>query len=307
MDSISVIIPAYNCAATVDRSIASALAQDYDGSLEVIVINDGSTDETLNALGKYSERIIVITQTNQGLARSRNVGVARARGDLLAFLDADDVWFPSKLSQLSSVLEHNEHAVLAYSNIVAVDGDGLVLPQKFIGDAFMHAPSMGELLAQWWPILPSTVIMRRKAFQQCGGFCEDYRRAYEDVDLWLRAREIGHFIFVPERLVLYRMTSAGERMIKYSGDYAVFEKQIRERYRSRARKLLSSTRRAYVSSLGFQGLVALREGNRRTARQAFMAALRYDPCDFSTMLRLGRTILPWPLVRLLSGSRRLKY
>jgi len=299
-----VIIPVYNGAATLARAIGSVLSQDYTGSIEVIAVNDGSTDATADILENYDKCIETVTQPNRGLAAARNAGAIRASGELLAFLDADDAWFPAKLAILCAALRHKNNAVLAYSDIVAVGEDGLTQPQEFIREPLRHAPSMDELLKCWWPILPSTVIMRREIFQRCGGFCEDYRRAYEDVDMWLRAREFGEFIFVSEKLVRYRITPVTDRMRKYANDYPVFERRIRSRYQSRAGELIHSMRQAYVSELGLEGLVALDDRDRQRARQAFLAAWRFDRWHLRTILRLVRTMLPWPLMRLLSRRTR---
>jgi len=299
---VSVIVPVFNGAATIARAIDSAFDQRAAGTLEVVVVNDGSTDGTAAILEHYGRRIKALTQANRGLAAARNAGVSKAEGEYLAFLDADDEWLPDKSARLAAALDRDASAVLAYSDLIPVDNEGAVVAAPLIEPACAHAPSMNELLARWWPILPSTVMMRRTVFQACGGFGEGYRRAYEDADLWLRVRETGRFIFVREALVRYHVTMTGERMRKYQGDYALFARRISERYGGRARELLRSTRKAYASTLGYRGLVAMREGDRPGARRALIEALRYDPWHPRNTLRLARTLLPWPIARLLAGQ-----
>jgi glycosyltransferase involved in cell wall biosynthesis len=301
MIRVTAIIPVFNGGATIRAAIDSVLAQRGVEPIEVIAVDDGSTDDTAALLATYGERIRIVTQANRGLAAARNAGSGLARGAYLAFLDADDVWQPAKIARLSAVLDQDEAAALAYSDVILVDDRGIATGQPYIDPACAYAPSMAELLARWWPILPSTVMMRRGTFEACGGFCERYRRAYEDVEMWLRARERGHFIFVAEPLVRYRVTPISERMRKYEADYAVFTGRIAERYGRGANGLLHATRRAYASALGADGLTALRGGDRPAARRALISALRYDLWHWRNVFRLARTLLPPRLARMLSG------
>ncbi|MGH7917090.1 MAG: glycosyltransferase family A protein [Candidatus Binataceae bacterium] len=300
----SAIIPVYNGEATIVPAVESALAQDFDGALEVIVVDDGSTDSTAEMLLRFGERIVVIAQSNQGLASARNAGAAAARGNYLAFLDADDVWFPRKLEITVSALEDNHLAVLAYSDAVPVNSTGAALAESYVAGNFGYAPKMGDLLDQWWPILPSAVVIRRLIFEACGGFYPEFRRAYEDVDLWLRARERGDFEYISQPLLNYRLTPPAARMMKYEDDYPLFARRVRERYGKRARNLLRTTCDAYVSVLGYRGLTAMREGDAMAARRLFMHALRYRPLHFKTAMRLARTFMPASMAQTLTGRTR---
>jgi len=98
MPEVSVVIPAYNAGRTISAALASVFAQTYR-DFEVIVVNDGSTDDTAQRLEEWSGRLVTICQRNGGPGRARNEGIARARGRLIAFLDADDIWLPRKLER----------------------------------------------------------------------------------------------------------------------------------------------------------------------------------------------------------------
>jgi glycosyltransferase involved in cell wall biosynthesis len=308
MSRVSVVIPVFNAAASISGAIASVLEQRFDGDLEagdeveVIVVNDGSTDVSAEILRGFGERIRVIDQPNRGAAAARNAGAAAAHGDYLAFLDADDLWLPNKLAATIPVLERNPAVVLVFSDALPVDASGAAVGESYVTSACAHAPTMAEMLERWWPIIPSTAVMRAATFHACGGFVEEFRSAaYEDPYLFLVAREHGEFAYVPERLVRYRCESPSVRMEKYLRYREVFIRRVRERYGAAARGLIRGTRRAYASALGYEGLIAMRSGDRLEARRYFASALREQPLDLKTALRFARTYLPAKLARALSG------
>jgi glycosyltransferase involved in cell wall biosynthesis len=304
MVRVSVVIPVFNGAATVARAIDSALAQHFAGEFEVIVVNDGSTDSTAAVLDTYRGQINVVDQNNSGLAAARNAAIGVAKGEYIALLDADDIWMPGKLEAMSAVLDRMPAVVLVYSDAIPVDDADAALAGSFVGAEFAHAPSMEELLSRWWPILPSAAVMRREAVEACGGFCEEFRRAYEDVYFWLLMRERGEFAYVAKPLLRYRTTPIVERMERYEFDYKSFERRVHERYGARARGLVRRTRAAYVSALGYRGLVAMNRGDTAASRRYLARALRYQPLHLKTGLRLLRTFLPAPIARALTGRTR---
>jgi glycosyltransferase involved in cell wall biosynthesis len=303
MSRVSVVIPVFNGAATIGRAITSVLAQRFDGDrLEVIVVNDGSTDASAEVLRGFGDRIRVINQPNRGAAAARNVGAAAARGEYLAFLDADDTWLPHKLAATVPPLERSPAIVLVFSDAIPVDDRGAPVGESYVTPDCAHAPTMAELLERWWPIIPSTAVMRTATFNACGGFVEEFRSAaYEDPYLFLVAREHGEFAYVPERLVHYRYESPGARMVKYLRYREVFMRRVSERYGDAARGLIRGTRRAYASALGYEGLLAMRSGDRLAARRYFASALREQPLDLKAAMRFVRTFLPLRLARALSG------
>ena len=275
---------------------------EFGASVEVIVVNDGSTDASAEILRTFGDRIRVIDQPNRGPAAARNAGAALAQGEYLAFLDADDAWLPSKLAVTIAVLDRNPAVVLVFSDANPVDANGAPAGESYVAPDCAHAPTMAEMLDRWWPIIPSTAVMRTATFRACGGFVEEFRSAaYEDPFLFLVAREHGEFAYVPERLVNYRYESPGVRMEKYLGSREVFMRRVTERYGAAARGLIEGTRRAYTSALGYEGLMALRAGNLGDARRYFARSLREDPIDFKTAMRFARTFLPLRIARALSG------
>ncbi len=312
MARVSVVIPVFNNAATIGDAVASVLAQrlgpDTAGlgpdavQLEIIVVNDGSTDASAEILRRFGGRIRVIDQPNRGPAAARNAGAASAQGEYLAFLDADDAWLPHKLAATVPILDRNPGVVLVFSDAIPVDASGAPVAQSYVTPDCARAPSMADMLDRWWPIIPSTAVIRTATFKACGGFLEEFRSAaYEDPFLFLLAREHGEFAYVPDRLVSYRHQSPGVRMEKYQPSREVFIRRVTERYGAAARGLIRGTRRAYATALSYEGLLAMRANDMPAARSYFARALRERPLDLKTAMRFLRTFLPLKLARALSG------
>jgi len=170
---ISVIIPVYNGAEFLPAALASVRAQAYT-PLELIVVDDGSTDQTAQVVQRLGDDIHYLYQQNQGPAAARNTGIAAAQGELITFLDADDLWPADKLAQQVAALAAAPGAALSwgYTQISVYDEAPRALPPL--------APS-------WYPLLGS-ILCRRAVFQQIGGFEASLRYA-EDVDWFMRIRE----------------------------------------------------------------------------------------------------------------------
>ncbi|MDS0477599.1 glycosyltransferase [Natrinema sp. 1APR25-10V2] len=213
MTQVSVIIPTYNRAETLPRAIDSALAQTLD-DLEVVVVDDGSTDDTDSVLAGYEDpRVRPVTHaTNRGANVARNTGIERARGEYVAFLDSDDSWHPEKLERQLSVLEERSSDwVGAYcdsafdlsgtsgrlrttaASLLARGGDE---PTREGGEELM-----AEILADnVQPGAGSTLLVRTTVARDAGGFDEDLDR-FQDPEFCLRVLEHGKLAYVDEVLV----------------------------------------------------------------------------------------------------------
>src|SRR5438034_9298591 len=123
MNTVSVIIPTYNYARYLAAAIESALAQTY-APLEIIVVDDGSTDDTLRILGAYGNRLRVLRQANQGAGAARNAGIAAARGEYVAFLDSDDLWHPRKLELQLARFASDPDLGLVHCGVEVLDEQG---------------------------------------------------------------------------------------------------------------------------------------------------------------------------------------
>lgn len=185
MPKVSIIIPAYNASTYVADAIHSALMQTW-ADKEIIVVDDGSTDATA-LIAESIAGVTCIRQTNGGVSRARNAGVSHSSGDLIAFLDADDVWHPGKLEAQVSLLERYPDCDLTYTKFIEIPSP--LAPREWLcdnQDISSHSRAV-ELKSSF--IDPffgtSTVIVRRTAFDHAGGFDESLPYA-EDIDFFLR-------------------------------------------------------------------------------------------------------------------------
>jgi glycosyltransferase involved in cell wall biosynthesis len=277
---VAVIIAVYNGERSVARAIDSVLAQQFE-SFELIVVDDASRDATPHVLAGYGDRINVIRRKrNGGLAAARNYGVDHARGQFVAFLDADDEWLPGRLAKTVEALQTHPTTTMAFSDVVPVDNNGLVLAPTYLHPGTARQPLIEDLLEEgWWPILPSSVTIRRWVFDRVGGFAEDYKSAagFEDTELWFLLRELGDFAFVPEPLVNYRLAPIVERMRKYAPGFGLFAARMRKRYGEAGDKLARRCAALYHWLLTVKGLRCLEAGDMREARRALFCALQYQP------------------------------
>ncbi|GAB4370555.1 MAG: hypothetical protein Kow00121_11360 [Elainellaceae cyanobacterium] len=179
MPKVSVIIPAFNGDRFIAKAVESVFNQTYQ-DYEIIVIDDGSTDQTQQVLEPYFDRIQYVYQTNQGVATARNQGLALAQGEFVAFLDQDDVWLPQKLALQIACLNEQPNIGMVHSGWRRVNQ----LEEKLSDiEPWYHAPKLDlhEWL-QWMPILLSAMLFRRKWVEAIGGFDTNFQQAC-DVEL----------------------------------------------------------------------------------------------------------------------------
>ncbi len=303
MPRVSVIIPVFNAARTIEQAIASVCAQTLR-DFEIVAVDDGSTDGSIGILKRHAGAAKILQQKNRGPSAARNLGVAHSTGEYLAFLDADDWWKPDFLSAMTAALDGDRECVVAYCDLQLVDSLGKPFQTSLMAVRDHHPPTVQDMLDSLWPIMPSGVIIRRDALARAGGFPESLR-AFEDVYLWLLLREQGPFAYVPEKLAAWRFAHFPAALKPSGGQEAagrIFRRMVKERYGVDPVRHVLARERAPRSILGYIGLDALAHGDRTTARNAFARAISLDPYRVRNYLRLVRTVLPARMVRALSGK-----
>ena len=205
MPRVSIITPTYNCAAFLPGALASALGQTY-ADFELLVVDDGSTDHTRAVMAGLDDRVRYLWQPNQGVSAARNHALRTARGELVAYLDADDAWRPEKLARQVAYLDAHPECALVHSDATFIDEAGAVLFPAYwrdVGRRAARGACLLELLRQNTIHMPS-VLERRSALDETGGF-DARARAAEDYLHWLQVALTGApFGYLEEPLALYR-------------------------------------------------------------------------------------------------------
>lgn len=209
----SVVIAAYNAECTISETIESVLAQTHE-SFQIVAVDDGSTDGTLSTLLRYAaqdERVRVASQANQGVSAARNFGVAKASGELIAFLDADDIWHPEKLAR-HDVLHTNDELIEASFARIAFcperEGEPLN-PGRTLSTVPEGYCALEDVLIENTVCTMSNLVVERDTFLELSGFNPNMRHV-EDQEFLSRLVGQGHLLKgIPETLVGYRMSADG--------------------------------------------------------------------------------------------------
>jgi glycosyltransferase involved in cell wall biosynthesis len=220
---VSVVIPAFNAERTIDRTLASVRAQTH-GDLEILVVNDGSTDGTagrVRAQAAQDSRIRLIEQDNGGVAAARNRGVCESRSAFVAPVDADDLWHPHKIARQLAVLERRpEVGLVATAYSVIDERDGVIAK---VGGTLPTSVDFESLCRRNFIGNGSSAMMRRAVFERSGGYDSSLRarggQGCEDLQLYLTIAEQADLLFIPEPLTAYRqgyatMSMDGEQMLR---------------------------------------------------------------------------------------------
>lgn len=203
---VSVIINNYNYGAYLASAISSALAQDLQ-DLEVIVVDDGSTDDSRDVLRQFAGKIRVVEQDNHGQAAAINAGFHESRGEILCFLDADDWWAPGKLSAVVAAFDRDPRVALVYHRLQMADREGRALPSRPIPRGLCTGRLEPRLVrsAGWWPFpMTSAVAVRRSVWRKAGDIPETFRIS---ADAWLVGIYpfLGRVFALPAALGFYRI------------------------------------------------------------------------------------------------------
>jgi len=216
---VSVVIPAYNAAWCVGKAIDSVLAQDFR-DFEVIVVNDGSTDDTASVLAAYGDAVCVVSQANRGMSAARNAGILAARGELIAFLDADDWWLAGKLRRQVELMQRRPEVGFSSTAARVEDPAGRLIDMWACGEwegpfvVYMFGNNAGIAGGS------SALMVRRPLLAALGSYDESLG-GVEDADLWIRLAAAAEYACIPEPLAVV-LKRAGS----VSGNLAVMHRAV---------------------------------------------------------------------------------
>ncbi len=292
---ISVVVPTYNQAHFLPDCINSVFRQTYD-DYEIIVVDDGSTDNTREEMKPYSGRARYIYKANGGVASARNVGIHEANGDYIAFLDSDDLWHPEKLKSTAAFIDTLPHCGLFHSNTNLIRENGSMismLKRRDLGRAAYHELLMG------YSLVNSSITVKKECFTQCGVFYEQFKAkaGAEDWDMWIRICRKFPSKLINEALVYYRI---------HQGNYSKNEflnlnediLSVLHRAIERDRRLPAVVKqKAFSNAYYLRGRKYLRATLRVEARKELRKCLRINPFHLHAYLLYAASGLSKRLLR----------
>ncbi|GAB4167771.1 MAG: glycosyltransferase [Calditrichia bacterium] len=288
---ISCIIPCFNSEAYIEETLQSVFDQTYK-HFEVIVVNDGSTDNTPEILNKYRGKITILNQENKGVGAARNNGVKHSKGDWIAFLDADDLWHKKKLERQVEITRRFPDIIAIGSSIEPIDENGNALPQYFHKPYIVNRPFYAlDILKRQGNIIglsPSNCLIKKETYLKCGGFREIKRMLSLDFDLWFRLLRLGKIYIIDEPLCYYRILPQsmihGDLRKEYFAQLYIIEKN-RKAYSK------SSEFKQIKSKIYFKWGKALLYENSREAYKYFFKAIKLNKLFLPAYLFLIKFIV----------------
>jgi len=216
MPLFSVIIPTYNRAVELDKALASLVIQEFK-DFEVLVCDDGSTDNTQDIISCYKERLNLVYLSGShsgGPAGPRNIGLKFARGEWICFLDSDDWWYKNKLSECAKNLDNKD---FIYHDL-EIYRDEYFNTKKILRSRQLKESAIADLLISHNPIANSSAVVRREILLLVGGFCEDKELiGVEDFDCWLKiAKKTSRFFYIHKSLGAYLIGQNISRNINHA-------------------------------------------------------------------------------------------
>ena len=292
---VSVVIPLYNCERHIGEAIESVLAQTFK-DYEIIVVDDGSTDDSASVVHKFDDQVRYVHQPNAGVSAATNHGIALSKGELIAFLDNDDVWLPEKLERQVAFLDEHPECGLVNCDLqyISETGDRLdrYLPGMNKRDPYVR------LFQKGYVFMSSGVMMRRRVYEEIGGLDEEFVAAgLQEVEWLARIVERTEIGYVPEVLSLYRDHGSKIPTERSRLNQEILLRKLWERYQGEPEKhrFLAGERVAFLSNLGQREILAgLVLAGRTHLRQALALSLRHlvnFKMFLRSLLRLGRSAL----------------
>jgi glycosyltransferase involved in cell wall biosynthesis len=304
--TVSVVIPTYNAASLLPEAVESVLAQTYR-DLEIVVVDDGSTDRTPQVMADYGDPVRYIRKENEGSASARNRGIRAARGEYIAFLDADDRWRPTKLEKQMRAHRADPSLAWSYTGADLVDADTGAIRARKTQLRTRHEGDVLRNLILGSFVTPSATVVQRRVFDEVGTFDESsLHRISEDWDLWLRIAAHYPIRFIDEPLVENRQHT--DRKTKTMDLDAALESRmaIIDKAVARTPERLGDLHHLARADLYVRiGRKWINRENRVRAREMFNAALQEKPTHWRAWMYGSLLFVPRPVLKILGAVRRV--
>jgi glycosyltransferase involved in cell wall biosynthesis len=304
---VSVVIPCFNSSQYVVAAVESVLVQTYR-DIEIIVVDDGSTDDSGMRLKQFGNKIRYLYQSNRGVAAARNLGISEANGETIAFLDADDLWLPGKIESQMRLLRSNEQVGLVHCDFYFQDGKTGHRTQRASGWGTDFTGKCFDRLFRGNQVCVSSVMVRTSCLPRFPAFDEQITRpTAEDYDLWLNLARSTAFGFIDTPLVAYRKhegnASKNLRAMLEAELYVVSKhtQQIPLPSLEIDQRMLRD--RFFGMYLGL-GYLEWQEGHFANAKSRFKKALIYRPFDLYVWLLRFACELPVGVVSALRATKK---
>lgn len=293
MAKVDVLIPAYNAAKYLPACIESVLSQTFE-DWRIMLVDDGSTDNTPDVVAPYIQshgtKIRYIRQENRGLPAARNAGIRASDSELLALLDADDLWLPCRLEESVKMLAERPAAGLSYGLVTRIGPDGRKNSAWAGNEKHVEGRIAPQIYMRKVDMICPTITFRRECIDKVGLF-DETMRATEDRDMWLRIALHYEVAFIPKILAYYRispdsMSADSERMLRAQLQF------IRKHYGSEGCGFLA--RQVALARAYKQRAEALKaKGRSRTALASALRAVALCPFDLDNPRTAGSLLVNW--------------
>ena len=337
---VSIVIPAYNRAHLIGETLRSALDQTYR-PIEIIVVDDGSADDTRRVAESFGPLVRCVRQANAGVAAARNRGFAEARGEFVALLDSDDLWLPWKLEAQVRILRAFPEVGMVWTDMTAIDEGGAVLRERYLREMYgaFESVRLEEVLAReasWaedgalppavadapvyrgdvFPAIfegnvvhTSTVLLRRDRLRALGGFDTRFKPCGEDYDFHMRTCAGGPVAFLDTPSILYRIGAEDQitsrHLLHFARHDLLSVRRWLELAEGRARMAPEKVQARLARTYAWIGEEEVNAGNWPEARRSLWRTLRLHPCQPRSALLLAFTLVPPAALRAVRRALRL--
>lgn len=310
---ISVVMAVYNGEEYLKEAVDSILCQTVS-DFEFIIVDDGSTDASSSIVRSFKDpRIKLIEQSNQGLAKALNNGIAYAKGKYIARLDADDIALPERLELQRNFLESNPAAVIVGSNAIVMDKEGCEL---YTSSQKLTWEEIKTMLPDT-PFYHSAVFFRKDTFIKAGGYYEAIRHHFEDVILWNRMAEYGELFNLKETLIKYRIVPGGisNRTVKTGKIMAMLYRNILKnnglsaKEEALLKKITIARSRNWKYSNYYLNIAKIyleRNLDRNNSRKNIYKAIRHNVLNYIAWFNLFLLLFPVSYIRKWKNHRGIE-